>query len=71
MTLTTAQSGAIKGLLIAIAAAATAYLADPSHLTFLSGSAALIVAAVASSLESYMKAQSGNTTALFGAVKLK
>lgn len=69
MTITPAQAGFIKGLGLALLAAATAYLSNPENLTFLSGGIALIVSALASSLESHIKANSGN--ALFGAVSVR
>lgn len=71
ITLSPAQAGFIKGIIIAVGAAAAAYLSDPSHLTFLSGGIALLIAAFASSVESYLKAESGNTTALYGAVQIR
>ena len=69
MKLSIAQAGFLKGIGVAILAAAVAYLSDPSHLTFLSSGAALIVAGLASSLESYIKDQTGK--ALFGAAPVR
>ena len=71
-TITPAQAGFLKGLVIIAVAAVVAYLSNAANLTGIVPPAiATIVAALASSYESYLKAQSGNTTALFGAVKLK
>jgi len=71
MTISPALAGALKGVSMVVLAAVAAYFSDPSHLTFLSGSIAVIVAALFSALESHLKAQSGGTTALFGAVKVR
>ncbi len=71
MTLTPGQAGFLKGILGAVISALVLYVSDPANLTFLSGGAALLVAGLFSSLESFLKSQSGNTTALFGAVSLK
>jgi hypothetical protein len=70
--MTTAQAGFAKGVLIVILTSVTSYLAHEAKLTdVLNPLLATLVAGLASSLESYLKAQSNNTTALFGAVKLK
>ncbi len=68
MTLTPAQNGFLKGIILAVLSAVTAYLADPAHLTIVSGGAALIISALASSFESYLKDKTGN--GLFGAVRV-
>lgn len=52
-------------------AAVVAYFADPSHLTFLSGSVAIVVASILSAVESSLKASSDGSKALFGVAKIK
>lgn len=71
MKISPALAGFIKGIGVVIAAATAAYLSDPSHLTFLSGGVAVVVAGLFSSLESWMKEQSYGGKALFGAVRIK
>lgn len=69
MTLTPAQNGFIKGLVIVLLTAATAFLADAANLTPIVGNtAALLVAALASSVESFIKDQTGK--GLMGAVEV-
>lgn len=68
MTISPALNGAIKGALGVVLAALAAYFADPSHLTFLNGSIAVIVAMAFSSFESFVKDKSGQ--GLFGAVNV-
>jgi len=71
MKLSPGVAGFIKGIGIVILSAVAVYVSDPTHLTFLGAGAALLVAGVASGVESWLKTQSSNTTALFGMVKLK
>lgn len=71
LTTNIAWAGFIKGLVLAALGGAAIYLSDAGNLTGLAPYAATLIAALASSLESYLKAQSGNTTALFGSIKLK
>lgn len=69
--MTPAIAGFIKGVLGVVVIALVSYFGDASHLTgILSLGTATVVAGLFSSLESYLKARSGNTTALFGAVKI-
>lgn len=64
-------AGFVKGVLGVVVIALASYLADASHLTgILSLGTATIIAGLFSGLESYLKSQSGNTTALFGAAKI-
>lgn len=72
MKISPSVAGFIKGIGIAVILAVVTYLGDSSHLgTVVSPSIAVLVAAVASAIESSLKASSGGTSALFGAVKLK
>ena len=72
MNLSPAWAGFIKGLLIVVIAAVATFFADSANLSGIVGpSIAAVVAAVASAVESSMKAKSGGTTALFGAAHLK
>ncbi len=72
ITLSPGATGFIKGILGVLVIAVVSYLSDASHLSgILSVGAATIVAGLFSGVESSLKAQSGNTTALFGAIKLK
>jgi hypothetical protein len=67
-----AQAGFLKGVFIVAVLAVVSYLSDATHLTgIVTPAIATIAAGLFSSLESYLKAQSGNTTALFGAVTLE
>lgn len=69
MTLTRAQIGFIKGIGIVLLTAVVGYLANAANLNgVVGGSAALIIAGVASSLESYI--QSKGAGGLFGAVNV-
>lgn len=69
MTLTPAQNGALKGLVLSLIGAVALYLTDASHLTgFVNPTIATIIVMIASSVESHIKEQSGN--GLFGAVKV-
>lgn len=71
ITMNPAWAGFLKGLLGVIVLVVVSYLADSAHLTgILNPTLATLAAAVFSGLESKLKADSSNTTALFGAVKL-
>lgn len=71
MKISPALAGFIKGVLGVVVIAIVSYLGDSSHLSgVLNLGAATIVAGLFSSLESYLKSQSGNTTALFGMAKI-
>jgi len=70
MTISPSWAGFLKGLLLAVLASVALYLSNSANLTTLSPWIAALVMALASSLESFLKAQSGNTTALFGAVNV-
>ena len=71
MTLSPAIAGFIKGLLMVIVLAVVSYLGDSAHLSgILSPALATIAAGLFSAIESSLKASSGGSTALFGAVKL-
>lgn len=71
MKITPAIAGFIKGLVLVAVIAVCTYLEDAAHLTgVLNPVIATVIAALASSLESHLKAESGNTSALFGAVKI-
>lgn len=70
MTLTPAQNGALKQLLMVLVLGVVAFLGDSAHLTpFMSAGLATIVSMLASSLESHIKAQTGN--GLFGAATIR
>lgn len=72
MNLSPAQAGFLKGLVLAVIAAVCMYLENSANLTgIVNPTLAVIIASVASAVESSMKASSGGTTALFGAVSLK
>lgn len=71
MTIPSWLAGFIKNLAMVAIAAVVAYLSDPSHLTFLSASLALIVSGIFAAGESQLKTNSGGTTALFGAVRVR
>lgn len=69
MTLTPVQNGFLKGLAIVVLTAAVSFLGDAANLAPLIGnSAALIIAGLASSLESHIKDQTGK--GLMGAVRI-
>lgn len=66
-----AIAGFLKGILGVVVIAIVSYFGDASHLSgIVNLGTATIVAGLFSSLESYLKSQSGNTTALFGAAKI-
>lgn len=70
MTLTAAQNGFLKQLLMVVVLAIGAYVADASHLTPVIGAtAAVFVSALASSFESYVRDQTGK--GLFGAARVR
>lgn len=72
ITLSPAVAGLFKGLAIVIIFAVVQFLSNDANLTgVLSPVIASLVAAIASAVESQMKASSGNTAALMGAVKLR
>lgn len=72
ITLNPFWAGFLKGLLSIIVGAVVLYLSDASHLTGLvSPSLAVLIAGIFAGMESHMKANSGGTTAIFGAVKVK
>jgi len=69
MTLTPAQNGFIKGLGLVVVLSVASYFEDTAHLTgVLNPILATLVAALASSLESHIKDQTGR--GLMGAVKV-
>lgn len=69
-TLTPAQNGLLKGLLIVVLAALASYFSDAANLTPLVGnSIATLVAMVASAVESHIRDKSGQ--GLFGAVGVR
>lgn len=70
MTIPAWFAGFIKNAALVGVSAEVAYFADPTHLTFLSGTMALVVSGVLAAIESQMKTNSGGTTALFGAVRV-
>lgn len=71
MTMSPAVAGFIKGVGLVVVVAVVSYLADAAHLTgVLNPTLATIAAGVFSAIESSLKASSGGTTALFGAVRL-
>lgn len=69
MELSPAVNGFLKGLVVAVLGAAAAYLSDPAHLTIFSGTLALIIAGIASAVESAIKDASGR--GLFGATRVR
>lgn len=72
MTITPSQAGFIKGLGVVLLASLASYLANVANLQGVFNPVlATLIAALASSLESHLKSQSGNQSALFGAVRLK
>lgn len=68
MTITPGLSGFLKGLLLVVILAVTSYLSDAANLTGIAPVIATLVVAVASAIESSIKANSGK--ALFGAVRV-
>lgn len=69
MTLTPAQNGFLKQLVMVVIMAIVAFAANAANLSpVLGGTAALIISALASSIESHIKANTGN--GLFGAVRI-
>lgn len=72
MTLTSAQAGFIKGLALTLIFAAVTFFGDAQNLQgIMSPGLAALVAALASSLESHLKAKSDGTVALLGAARIK
>lgn len=72
MNVSPATAGFLKGLVLVIVLAVVDFLGNAANLNgILSPSIAVIVAAVASGLESHLKASSGGTTALFGAISVR
>lgn len=72
VNLSPAVAGFLKGVLIAVVLAIVSYLGDSAHLGgIVSPSIAVLIASVASAIESSLKSSSGGTSALFGAVRLK
>ncbi len=72
MKLTPALAGFIKGLLGVVVIVVVSYLGDAAHFTgLLNPTLAALAAGLFSALESKLKADSGNNTALFGSVTLK
>lgn len=72
MNLSPAVAGVVKGVLLAVLLALCSYFENMANLQGVVNPAiAVVITALASGLESHLKAQSGGTTALFGAVKLK
>jgi hypothetical protein len=71
-TISPALGGFIKGLLGVVVLVVVSYLANAANLNgLLNPSLAVLVAAIFSAVESQLKANSGGTTALFGAVHVK
>ena len=69
LNLSPAVAGFIKGIVLAIVFAAASYLENSVNLNgVVNPTLALIIASLASAVESSMKASSGGTTALFGTV---
>lgn len=67
-----ATAGFIKGLVMAVIVAVLAFLSDATNLSFISNPAIVaLIVAVASSIESSMKAKSDGTKGIFGAVSIK
>lgn len=66
-TISPSLLGFIRGALYTIIGALLAYVADPTHLTFLSGSMGLVVAGIAGALDHYIEAQTGS--AAFGTIR--
>lgn len=72
MNLTAAQIGFIKALGVMVVATIASFLANQANLTgVLNPVLASLVAALAASMESYLKDKSGNNKALFGAVTVR
>lgn len=72
ITLTPGWAGFLKGIIGAVVLVLVDYLAVASHLSgILPIGTAGIVAGIFSMIESSMKATSGGTAGLFGAVKIK
>lgn len=72
MALTNAQAGFLKGLGLALMFALLSFFGDVANLNGVVGPAvASLLAALASSLESHLKAESGGEKGLFGAVSIK
>ena len=71
MTLSLAQLGFVKGLLVIIAVSVLSYLGNAANLTGVINNPMVIsiIVALAASLESHLKEKNG--TGLFGAVNLK
>lgn len=72
MKLNAAWIGFIKAIGVVVIMGVLSYVGDAAHLNGLvSPIIASLIAALAASLESHLKDESGNTKALFGAVKVK
>lgn len=70
--LSPAVAGFAKGLGIAVLLAVVSYFGDAAHLGgVVSPTLAVLIASIASAVESSLKASSGGTSALFGAVRIK
>ena len=72
MKISPATAGFVKGLLIAVVLAVVTFVGNTANLEGLVTPAiATVIAAMASAIESSLKAKSGGSTALFGAVKVR
>ena len=72
VSLSPAWSGFLKGIVLAAIGAVVLFLADSANLTgVLSPTLAVLVASIFSAIESSMKASSGGTVGLFGAVNIQ
>lgn len=60
-------AGFLRGIAYVVVMAVVAYLADPTNLTWLSGGAGTLVAAIFAAIDSQLQADGHG--ALFGAVK--
>lgn len=66
------MAGFLKGIGILILGAITYYLSQPANLDgIVSPFLSFMIVGLASSFESYLKSESGNSSALFGTVNLK
>ena len=71
ITVSPAIAGFVKGLALAAIGAIVLYLANAANLTgVVSPTLAVLIAAIFSAIESSMKASSGGSTGLLGAVNI-
>lgn len=67
-----AVAGFLKGIMLAVVVAVVGFLSDATNLALISNpTIVVLIVAVSSSIESSLKAKSGGTKGVFGAVSIK